>query len=145
MKTAALTAAPGTYVLILRCPRTTNIRIGSWGRLCVQPGYYLYVGSAFGPGGLRARVSRHCRRHKNKRWHIDYLRQFTAMADIWYSREPEHLEHRWAESLGRMAGMQKIPRFGCSDCQCPSHLFYAMTPPQLADFAKEAGDTIERL
>ena len=47
--------APGTYVLVLRCSSNRTIRVGCLGSIRLRPGYYLYVGSGFGPGGLRAR------------------------------------------------------------------------------------------
>ena len=54
----------GTYALVLRSDVSAATEIGRWGRLTIRPGYYVYVGSALGPGGVRARVSRHCRETK---------------------------------------------------------------------------------
>ena len=51
--------APGTYVLVLRCSSNRTIRVGCLGSIRLRPGYYLYVGSGFGPGGLRARIDHH--------------------------------------------------------------------------------------
>ena len=65
---------PGTYVLVLRVSKRLEILVGKLGKLVVQPGFYLYTGSAMGPGGLAARVGRHCRHEKRLRWHVDYLR-----------------------------------------------------------------------
>lgn len=145
MHKSTLLNSPGTYVLLLHCRRTINLRIGSWGRLTTSPGFYLYVGSAFGQGGLRARVARHCRRIKAKRWHIDYLRQFTTVDSIWYSCALEHLEHRWAKSFSEMKGLKEIPGFGCSDCSCAAHLFYSETAVSITTFAKAAGTDVELL
>jgi Uri superfamily endonuclease len=41
--------------------------------IILPAGRYLYCGSAKGPGGLKARLSRHMRRGKSVRWHIDRL------------------------------------------------------------------------
>ena len=49
-----LPAQPGTYALVMASDLETEIRIGSLGSCRVKPGYYAYVGSAFGPGGLAA-------------------------------------------------------------------------------------------
>ncbi len=38
-----------------------------------MPGWYFYVGSARGSGGIRARVRRHFRHKKTAHWHIDRL------------------------------------------------------------------------
>ncbi|NIP37734.1 MAG: GIY-YIG nuclease family protein, partial [Candidatus Dadabacteria bacterium] len=66
----------GTYTLIYRNRSKTRVQVGRLGKIYIQPGYYIYVGSAFGPGGVRARVSRHFRKTKRSHWHIDYLREF---------------------------------------------------------------------
>jgi Uri superfamily endonuclease len=57
---------PGTYAIVFRSYKSTSIQIGRWGLLDIQPGYYIYVGRAFGPGGVQARVLRHCRKTKSK-------------------------------------------------------------------------------
>jgi Uri superfamily endonuclease len=125
----------GTYALVLRSDVSAATEIGRWARLTIRPGYYVYVGSALGPGGVRARVSRHCRETKNKHWHIDYLREFAGLASVWYSYSPVRLEHRWAKALTTMNEMKPIKGFGCSDCKCESHLFFVAKKPTLARFA----------
>jgi Uri superfamily endonuclease len=121
---------PGTYALILQSDSTETIQVGRWGGLELQPGYYIYVGSAFGPGGVRARVSRHLRREVRKHWHIDYLREYVTPVEAWVSYEAEHLEHEWAGVLFGRPEMTPIQGFGCSDCQCYSHLFFSMDTPE---------------
>ncbi|MCB1772920.1 MAG: GIY-YIG nuclease family protein [Gammaproteobacteria bacterium] len=116
---------PGTYVLVLRCNKTMPLAVGRWGTLQVRPGTYLYVGSAFGPGGVAARVSRHCRGSVARHWHIDYLRAETVLESAWFSHVPDRLEHSWAAALGDCADWQAVTGFGCSDCRCVSHLFFA--------------------
>jgi Uri superfamily endonuclease len=132
----ALTPSPGTYVLVLRSPRSAEAPIGRWGRLAIRRGHYLYVGSAFGAGGVRARVARHCRAAKSKHWHIDYLREFATPIAVWYSDAPARLEHRWAAALSRVSGAAPIPGFGCSDCRCEAHLFFTLKAPEPAAFAR---------
>lgn len=117
-------SAPGTYVLVLESDKQQRIQIGKWGQLEIHPGYYLYVGSAFGPGGVLARVSRHCREEKSQRWHIDYLRAHTRLKIVWYVHGSERLEHHWATALAGLAQTLAVKGFGCSDCCCLSHLFY---------------------
>ena len=134
---------PGTYALILQNLERAEIQIGRWCQIDLEPGYYVYVGSAFGPGGVQARVSRHCRRTKPNRWHIDYLREFVSPLGAWYSHETTRLEHRWARILCDMSGMSSIAGFGCSDCECHSHLFQSSTTPDLARFSRVAGGKVE--
>lgn len=124
----------GTYVLILRSIAAGSVQVGRWGRLDVVPGYYAYVGSAFGPGGVLARVSRHLRPRKPRRWHIDYLSRLTEVEAVWYSHEPVRLEHRWARALGKLPGMIGVAGLGCSDCDCRAHLFASAWEPDLAAF-----------
>lgn len=126
---------PGTYVHILECRDHALVEVGRWGRLAIAPGYYVYVGSAFGPGGVRARVLRHCRKDKAKHWHIDYLRDYMAPVIVWISYDAVRLEHRWAKSLAGMSGMQPINGFGCTDCTCPCHLFHSGTEPDFDRFS----------
>ena len=93
-----MNSKPGTCALVLRSDASMCARIGRWGRLNVRPGYYVYVGSALGAGGVLARVSRHCREPKSKHWHIDYLREFSILESVWYRHSSIRLEHRWARS-----------------------------------------------
>jgi Uri superfamily endonuclease len=90
-----------------------------------EPGLYLYLGSAFGPGGLRARLARHAARQKVKRWHIDYVRPRMSLANAWFSTSTLRLEHTWAAATLALAnGATPQPRFGASDCRCKSHLVF---------------------
>ena len=138
-----MTSEPGTYALILRSRLKTKAQIGRWRQIDVELGYYIYVGSAFGPGGVQARVSRHCRSRKPHHWHIDYLREFLSPVGAWYSHEMNRLEHRWAQVLCEMASMSSIRGFGCSDCKCYSHLFQTSSTPDLALFSNIAGGNVE--
>jgi Uri superfamily endonuclease len=125
-----LKSDPGTYALILQSDSNETIQIGRWGQLDMQPGHYIYVGSAFGPGGVQARVSRHMRTDKQKHWHIDYLRKNVIPVEVWISYAAEHLEHEWADILFEMPELQPIQGFGCSDCGCYSHLFFTLRMPE---------------
>lgn len=116
--------AAGTYALLLHNPKSQTLSIGRWQTLTFSAGYYLYIGSAFGPGGVQARVLRHRQRNKKLRWHIDYLSTQWAVRGAWYSHSPKRLEHDWANTLQALPNLSPIEGFGCSDCDCQSHLFY---------------------
>ena len=45
----------GVYVLIFKLEASLEVEVGRFGRQMLPAGHMLYVGSAFGPGGLRAR------------------------------------------------------------------------------------------
>jgi Uri superfamily endonuclease len=136
-------AKPGTYVLLLRSGDHTAVQVGRWGLMTIRPGFYIYVGSAFGPGGVRARVSRHCRKTKRMHWHIDYLREAATLESIWYSHRPTRLEHRWAKALAKLNHGEAVNGFGCSDCGCESHLFHFERAPSLREFSVAVGCTVE--
>lgn len=138
-----LGSAPGTYALVLRCESRGQVRIGRWGQLTVVPCYYIYVGSARGPGGIRARVSRHFREFKARHWHIDYLREQASPVFAWISYNPVNQEHQWARGLAAMAAASPVDGFGCSDCRCRSHLFTVRGKPELAQFAEVLGDDVQ--
>jgi len=78
-----MTALPGTYALILHSTHSRALPIGRLGEMQVEPGYYIYVGSAFGPGGLRGRLMHHLRPPIAPHWHVDYLRRVAEVVDIW--------------------------------------------------------------
>lgn len=127
---------PGTYVFVTRSRTSAKIQIGRRGCLDIRAGYYLYVGSAFGPGGVLARVSRHWRERKAKRWHIDYLREWATPVSAWCCYDTDHLEHRWAQALAKFPGIIPAKGFGCSDCNCESHLFFTPRKPVFSVYAR---------
>lgn len=125
----------GSYVLVLRSPDETSLEVGRLGTVTIRRGFYLYVGSAFGPGGLRARIGRHAGRPSCLHWHVDYLRRATVLIAVWYGLHDAHLEHEWARTLNRGRGVESAwPRFGASDCDCETHLFFACAEPSSVRF-----------
>jgi Uri superfamily endonuclease len=114
-----------------------GIRLGALGTVDVRPGFYLYVGSAFGPGGVAARVSRHCRTGGVEHWHVDYLRAVTPVSEVWYTYDAIRREHQWVEKLIAMPGAS-VPKtgFGASDCTCAAHLVFFERPIGLARFRR---------
>jgi Uri superfamily endonuclease len=127
-----LPADPGTYLLLLRSRNGGAVRIGALGELRLCDGYYVYVGSARGPGGLRGRVARHLRGVSRPHWHIDYLRRRSEPAAVWFRTGRVRREHRWARLLASVPMLDPaLPRFGASDCRCRTHLYYSPAPPSL--------------
>jgi len=124
---------PGTYILWLPCESGDEIRIGRLGRLALKPGYYAYVGSAFGPGGLAARLAHHLRPASRPHWHIDHLRQHLTIAAIGYAYDRREREHEWAAALRALPGAEiPLTGFGSSDCTCRAHLVWLPEkPPRL--------------
>ncbi|MBF0470550.1 MAG: GIY-YIG nuclease family protein [Gammaproteobacteria bacterium] len=127
----------GSYLLLMVVEQAQPLKVGRWGTLQLQPGFYYYCGSAFGPGGVAARVGHHCRLSPRPRWHIDYLRYHMALKEVWYSCDPERREHHWAGVLARMQGVEvAAPGLGSSDCSCEAHLFYSRERRSFAGFRR---------
>jgi Uri superfamily endonuclease len=130
----------GTYVLIACVPQTKRIAVGQLGKFDIVPGFYAYVGSAFGAGGLRARIGHHLESAAAPHWHIDYLLQVAEPVEVWYSTADQKLEHHWAELLDNASQFRiPIPRFGSSDYHRSrsSHLFYSKRRPSFAWFRQQ--------
>jgi Uri superfamily endonuclease len=130
-------SAGGTYALLLRLDAPRVVRVGALGELDFPSGWYLYLGSALGPGGLAARLARH-KRHADKRlhWHIDYVRAVMTLVEVWTEPGDVRQECGWAAAAAELPEASIIaPRLGASDCRCPSHLYYYARRPQLEQFA----------
>ncbi len=125
----------GTYILMLPLSAPAALTIGRLGTFPFAVGWYAYVGSAFGAGGLSGRLKHHLAQEKRLHWHIDYLEQVAPIEEIWYLASETPYEHVWASVLTTFPNMTiPISRFGASDCKCPSHLFYCPTPPSFTHF-----------
>ena len=114
----------GIYCLVFKNPSCT-VRVGALGTIAFRRGWHLYVGSALGSGGL-ARMERHIALSRNRdrspKWHVDYLLNESAFRlryAVW-GLTTDRLECRLATVLGG----DNVSGFGCSDCDCPSHLFF---------------------
>jgi len=120
----------GTYALVLLLERKEEIAVGKLGTFVFPAGYYLYVGSALGPGGLEARLARHRCRNKKLRWHIDYLLEHAQLVEVWSITSPARLECLWAQAVQELPGSEiPVPGFGSSDCRCSSHLIHLARKP----------------
>ena len=128
-------SSPGTYALVLHLSRPITPEIGSLGKHHLPAASYVYTGSAFGPGGLRARIERHLRIDKPRHWHIDFLRPRARVIAVYYSVTPTHFECAWSQALIALPSASiPIPRFGASDCKagCPAHLVALPSDDDLA-------------
>lgn len=124
-KKARLESRPGTYGLFLSSASDAGIRVGRHGHMRLQSGFYVYVGSALGAGGVRARVNHHLRNSARPHWHIDYLRPHVSVEEVRVCHGRKRREHLWARFLSSLPGVSvPMPGFGSSDCGCPAHLFF---------------------
>ncbi len=126
---------PGTYALILFCASNARIQIGRLGIMQLQRGYYVYLGSALGPGGLRARIAHHQKLSTRPHWHIDYLRAHTRLHSVWLNYDGRRREHEWARATQKLNGATiPLPGFGASDCSCLSHVYFFKGRPRRINF-----------
>ncbi len=116
-----MNALKGVYVLIIQVTRDLSITVGALGNLAFKKGLYAYVGSA--QNNLETRVKRHLRKEKNLFWHIDYLLQNenTKIIKVLFQEASKKEECNTAKKLSKKG--EEVKDFGCSDCNCTSHLF----------------------
>jgi len=120
----------GIYLLVLHLPQARALGVGALGEFLFPEGWYVYVGSAHGPGGLDARLRRHRLPQKALRWHVDYLRAVADRVEAWAAPLPRERECEWARRLAQWPGARiPAPRFGASDCRCASHLAHLPARP----------------
>jgi Uri superfamily endonuclease len=116
----ALPAVPGAYALLVAVAEPVPLppRLAA----TLSAGRYLYVGSARGPGGIRARCARHLRRPKPRRWHVDWLTENAP--EIAALALPGGDECGLVDVLRCRPGFSlPVAGFGSSDCRrCPAHL-----------------------
>jgi Uri superfamily endonuclease len=134
----------GTYVLIACVPQMKRIEVGQLGQFDIVSGLYAYVGSAFGAGGLAARIGHHLESTAAPHWHIDYLLQVAKPVEVWYAVGDRKLEHHWADLLEQALRIP-IPRFGSSDYHRSraSHLFYSKRRPAFGWFRQQVQERFE--
>jgi Uri superfamily endonuclease len=122
----------GTYLLLLCLDGdVAGLRIGRLGQFTFAAGHYVYVGSAFGSGGLSARLAYHQRRVKpHPHWHIDFLRADARLLEAWAIGYEQPLECALVRAFEASAEFAiPIPGFGASDSPCSSHLLYSARRP----------------
>jgi sugar fermentation stimulation protein A len=124
-----IAADAGVYLFALELERQRTLNVGSLGDVRLDKGWYVYAGSA--RGGLSRRLARHGRRIRRKaiRWHIDFLRTEARAVRAFPIHTRHDLECRLAQDVAAISA-EMVPRFGCSDCSCPSHLFRFLGDPQ---------------
>lgn len=124
----------GIYALILYLRKEQTLRIGKLGVFDFPVGWYVYVGSAHGPGGVQKRTDRHRKNNitKKKKWNIDFFRSEARLCEIWFSHASQIFECEWAQAFCKMPeAMVHAERFGANDCYpyCETHFLQFETRP----------------
>ncbi len=145
---AMLPATPGSYLLLFHIKRPLVAEVGRLGVLTLVPGSWIYAGSAWGSGGLRARLTRHFRSCKRPHWHIDALsRQLSPVAALAEFQSGQalrlmRLECVWTQALlAHPLFSAPLSGFGSSDCRsgCPAHLIHSCEFLDLAEIEMKLG------
>jgi Uri superfamily endonuclease len=113
--------ARGAYLLIIVLANPIALS-GRFAGQTLGSGRYLYAGSAYGPGGIRARVGRHMKQDKKIHWHVDQLT--ACAASLKAVGVADGNECALINDLQSTYGMTApLPGFGSTDCtKCVSHL-----------------------
>ena len=113
----------GNYCLIISVSDDCEIKIGAKGKKSFKKGYYVYVGSAL--NSLTKRIERHISRNKKIHWHADYLllNKNAKVEEVIYTYSSRKIECKISHEISKNA-INYIEEFGCSDCECESHLYY---------------------
>ena len=108
-------------MLIIQVDENVDVNVGALGKLTFEKGLYAYVGSA--QANLEQRIKRHLGKEKRLFWHIDYLLNDSAarIVKVLYKQADKTEEFNLAKAIGEKG--KPIESFGCSDCNCKSHLF----------------------
>jgi len=119
----------GSYLLFISNSNDIAVNIGSLGELFFPEGFYVYVGSALGPGGLNKRLARHLQKNKKLFWHIDYLLasktvQVIAILEVVSNRRLECLLSQQLLTSFSRELLVVYEHFGSSDCRCVGHFFF---------------------
>lgn len=114
------------YVLSMYCSNEFETEVGSIGVKNFDQGFYAYVGSA---SNLNfSRLSRHKEVsegfNNTTHWHIDYLikNPDVFITGAFITRSSKECK------ISNSINMDNIEHFGCSDCNCESHLYYDINP-----------------
>lgn len=112
-----------TYILLIIVDEALTTTVGSLGEVEFSEGIYAYVGSA--RSSNFSRLSRHhdvASGHNDTRhWHIDYLTGPSKSEIVGAYTTTNLAECQVAQKLTEFPAVEQ---FGCSDCDCASHLYF---------------------
>ena len=129
----------GTYCLIINLNNTSKIKIGKkLGKIDFDKGYYVYVGSAM--NSLESRINRHLSDEKKMHWHIDYFLKESEIEEVIFNESTKKIECKLSHYISKKATCTQ--GFGCSDCECESHLYYFKNRKEAIECVENAYDSI---
>ena len=123
----------GSYILLIYNSEKFEKNIGKKLKFVFPVGFYSYIGSAMGESStsIKHRLNRHVKSSFDKNqphpfWHIDYFLATLSVELLTIYILPNRIkkEECHISDMLRSYCDDVFERFGCSDCKCPSHLFY---------------------
>ena len=123
--------------MIIHSQIKQKIKIGKIGPINFKKGYYVYIGSAM--NSLESRIRRHLSDEKKLHWHIDYLLEKSEITDVIYN-ENKKVECELSQYIAQKT--DGVKDFGCSDCECESHLYYFKNRNEAIECVENAYDSI---
>ena len=130
----------GCYCLIIKLSESSKIKIGKkLGKIEFEKGHYVYVGSAM--NSLTARIERHLSEDKKMHWHVDYLLKKAEITEVIYNESKRKIECDLSRFISTKS--EGITGFGCSDCDCKSHLYYFKNKKEAIECVESAYDSID--
>jgi Uri superfamily endonuclease len=88
---------------------------------------------------LESRIRRHLSDEKKLHWHIDYLLEKSEITDVIYN-ENKKVECELSQYIAQKT--DGVKDFGCSDCECESHLYYFKNRNEAIECVENAYDSI---
>lgn len=130
----------GSYVLKIRVDEEIVTDVGSLGSIKFKTGWYGYVGSSRTTDFTR--IDRHTEldrdENQTRHWHIDYLLGSDNSELIGSYRTDSDVEC----PLSDLINLSGVEKFGCSDCNCDTHLYFA---DDEGDFDDAVSDSFQQL
>ena len=131
------TPAKGAYILVIDLSEPLICNIKSLKNPQLPSGRYAYCGSAYGGGGIAARVARHLKSEgRRSHWHIDHLTAAGEVVD-WLAIDGGIECDLVSEISSAYGGKTIVKGFGSTDCQiCETHLLKVRRNFSLARWRK---------
>ncbi len=128
----------GCYCLVIELDADKKLKIGSRMKIDFKKGCYVYIGSAM--NNLESRVKRHLSSKKKLHWHVDYLLKHSQITEVIYNLDKK-VECDLSRKL--MINNEYVQDFGCSDCECESHLYYFKNKKEAIEEVIKAYNSID--
>ena len=128
----------GAYAILFSLLSDCQTYIPKYGHVIFKKGFYVYSGSA--KKNLIHRVTRHSKKDKKVKWHIDYFSVLDLVQTLKIFLFSDKSECEINSFFYANGGKEIIKKFGSTDCKkkCPSHFLYFKKRPTLKSI-KEFG------